>query len=415
MGITGELVKSVFSKSRSLGTHDSNMRSSSVERRRWSAVRSYLCGDEFNSVIAEEDSASVRSSKASMFTQPEYSSAYAEDSDSVRSSEATVTQPMLEDSTAKREIREEKSNSASILFRKDDAAIVIQSAFRSFLARRRNGVNLMDDGKQEAVVGTASPSRESVGTSIEVQTGNSTDVFSVREESMAVPHRMQQKARTQTQVWKLKEDWDDSTVSSNISKMRIQNRLEATSRRERALAYAFSQQLRICSKKRQTRSDGSEPNMGWSWLERWMATRQQECSLMDISRQVEQPNGNQRSVVRKRLLFDVAGEEKESCGSNEVSIQFDTISVTKTREKDDFKPMHRLKARSVSRRKTVPSYHYPKDHTKVSKKECLREDESDKKHKPKHIGNKKEVICEDATSQVSLDLAITSNNSELGP
>lgn len=39
------------------------------------------------------------------------------------------------------------------------------------------------------------------------------------------------------------EDWDDSTVSSNVSKMRMQNRMEATTRRERALAYAFSQQV----------------------------------------------------------------------------------------------------------------------------------------------------------------------------
>lgn len=41
----------------------------------------------------------------------------------------------------------------------------------------------------------------------------------------------------------MQEDWDDSTVSSNISKMRIQNRLEATTRRERALAYALTQQV----------------------------------------------------------------------------------------------------------------------------------------------------------------------------
>ena len=41
----------------------------------------------------------------------------------------------------------------------------------------------------------------------------------------------------------LQEEWDASTVSSNISRMRMQNRLEATTRRERALAYAFSQQV----------------------------------------------------------------------------------------------------------------------------------------------------------------------------
>ena len=39
------------------------------------------------------------------------------------------------------------------------------------------------------------------------------------------------------------EDWDDSTLDSTSSKMKIQNRLEAMTRRERALAYAFSQQV----------------------------------------------------------------------------------------------------------------------------------------------------------------------------
>ena len=43
------------------------------------------------------------------------------------------------------------------------------------------------------------------------------------------------------QLWQ--EDWDDSTVSSTISKMRIQKRIEAATRRERALAYAFAQQV----------------------------------------------------------------------------------------------------------------------------------------------------------------------------
>ncbi|XP_068668228.1 protein IQ-DOMAIN 33-like [Aristolochia californica] len=60
-----------------------------------------------------------------------------------------------------------------------------------------------------------------------------------------------------------KEEWNDSTVSSNIAKLRMQHRQEATTRRERALAYAFSQQLRTCtSKKKQAQSDSRQPNLG---------------------------------------------------------------------------------------------------------------------------------------------------------
>lgn len=88
------------------------------DKRRWSTVRSYLCGNEFNSVLAEEDWASVKNS------------------------EATVTQPKLEESAdqgdsqsqgTKEDIPKEKHSSTSTLFRQEDAAIIIQSAFRNFL------------------------------------------------------------------------------------------------------------------------------------------------------------------------------------------------------------------------------------------------------------------------------------------
>lgn len=80
-------------------------------------MRSYLCGEEFNSVIAEEDSASVKSS------------------------EATVTQPIPPDELEaegdfqSKEAKEQQQiqNSSSNFCSKEEAAIVIQSAFRAFL------------------------------------------------------------------------------------------------------------------------------------------------------------------------------------------------------------------------------------------------------------------------------------------
>lgn len=82
-----------------------------MERKKWHSVRSYLCGDEYNSVLVEEDAASVRSS------------------------EATVTQPVgeLEVSTQKQEPAMEVLDLSSQLKRQEQAAFIIQSAFRSFL------------------------------------------------------------------------------------------------------------------------------------------------------------------------------------------------------------------------------------------------------------------------------------------
>ena len=90
-----------------------------MEKRRWSSVRSYFCGDDqLNSVLAEKDSVSVESS------------------------EATVVQPIQEDFTAKGEIKSEETldniteiqlNSKSKLMSEEEAAILVQSAFRGFL------------------------------------------------------------------------------------------------------------------------------------------------------------------------------------------------------------------------------------------------------------------------------------------
>ncbi|KAF4396389.1 protein IQ-DOMAIN 33 [Cannabis sativa] len=407
MGITRGLVRNVFTKNRASGTHDATgIRNNMMEKRRWNSVRSYLCGDELlNSVIAEDDYGSFRSSGASTITFTQHNSVIAEkdsashnsseaivsqltsvlegdnDSCSVKSSEATVTQPLRDNCVAisagiqreetKHDVQAQSLDSASVskVMKEEQAATMIQSAFRGFMARcPREGTELRG-GDKEHKVGNESPDLESLGTSIEAQTGNSTETFSAQGDRNVVP-QMQQKLRNQV----IKEDWDDSTVSSNISKMRIRNRLEATTRRERALAYAFSQQLRICSKKKEMQSNGKEPHMGWSWLERWMATRLPESS--SVESRVNKPvvDSMQRNQMFKtdNRFFDLAGEEKESCGSNEVSLSFDTLSVKSANDRDGFKPARNRKTtRTVSRRKTVPSYQCQKDYTKVKKEGSL--------------------------------------------
>ncbi|CAA2974848.1 Hypothetical predicted protein [Olea europaea subsp. europaea] len=94
MRITGELVRSAFSKSLSVRMRDSHARSYAVEKKRWSSVRSYLCGDEFSSIVADDD----LSSFTPAIDEGEFASVYAEaETASIRSSEATVNQPLAGD------------------------------------------------------------------------------------------------------------------------------------------------------------------------------------------------------------------------------------------------------------------------------------------------------------------------------
>ncbi|XP_019454683.1 PREDICTED: protein IQ-DOMAIN 1-like isoform X2 [Lupinus angustifolius] len=341
MGFTGGLVRSVF-RNCSAGSHESKVKR---ENKRWVSVRTYLCGDEFNSVLAEEDSASFKSS------------------------EFTVTPDMQEDLTDKEEAKSEETvenrpHSNSKLLNEEESAIVIQSAYRAYLLRRHNEEIGLKTDKEDLNLVTNSPDRNSLNTSIEVQTGNSNEVFSVEGEKKSIYQQ-----RTRTQVIKQK-DWDDSTVSSNVAKMRMQNRMEATTRRERALAYAFSQQLRICSKRKSTKYNSMEPNMSWSWLERWMATRLPDTSSIESHsmKQYDPFNSNHKFATKTRFL-DAAREEKESCGSNEVPLHYDNYSVSSIEEKVSFKPTKaktNFKARrTVSRRKTVPSYQFLEEQPKV--------------------------------------------------
>ncbi|KAL1557231.1 protein IQ-DOMAIN 33 isoform X2 [Salvia divinorum] len=358
MGITGKLVRSVFSKSQM----HSHQASSGSEKRKWSSsVRSYLCGEEhssredFASTVAETDYTSFRSNvatdKSTRGSRPE------EDTASVRSSEATVNQPAPSYDNTK-----EKQNSTYKLFQQEDAAFIIQSAFRNFMARRENKP------------GAASPSRESIGTSLEVQTAHSSHIFSIKDERDDVCHLLRRPTRAQ--VLKIQEDWDDSTVSSVISKMRMQNRLEAAARRERALAYAFSQQLRICSKKH---SSGEESNMGWSWLERWMATRDPEMKLIA---------DDTKAMVRNAALL----EEKESCGSNEVSSLFEfSNSLPKNLPKPTNKPGN-LAKRSFSKQSSISSHLIPKESKDVKKVMWHVEEEKEKRKRQKQPGfNKRDT------------------------
>ncbi|KAG9445326.1 hypothetical protein H6P81_016666 [Aristolochia fimbriata] len=382
MGRTGELVKSVFSKSRSVRAHDGNIKNPGMDKKRWNVVISYFCAEEVNSVLAEEDSASVRSS------------------------EATVTQP-IKDEQIHQEIEsktyEEQSTEGDDVCQarcsqKDDAATVIQSAFRGFLARRQfqETKTLPERESSEE----SKPSVESGGTSVEVQTGASTGKCCVQDETTTPFHsRVNQKSKSQ--ISKQKEEWDDSTVSSNIAKLRIQHRLEATTRRERALAYAFSQQLRTCtSKKKQANSDIRQPNLGWSWLERWMATRQPKSSGEDLASESLNANCSHQAVISPKKKVDVGGEEKESCGSNEISVGLDGIIANRETANEGQKPgRNRLKAaKTVSRRKTVPSCQYLTVSTKLSKKDMQRLAGKEKKMNQRSLGD---MNCKDIPRQIS--------------
>ncbi|XP_010450407.1 PREDICTED: protein IQ-DOMAIN 1-like [Camelina sativa] len=403
----GGLVRSIFFRNKSFGAHDynNNGRSNHLgEKKRWSSVRSYLCGDEFNSVLAVDDSGSVKDSDALITMSQQQSSEFGmpfgsviaiedsasvkrledDDSVSVKSSEATVTQPLQEEKSKvlSQYVKEEEdvdnqseatethipkkhqTTPISKLFLEEDAAVIIQSAFRSYMAIRQSKEEEVTCTKEESFTGEESQSKVSMGTSLEAQTGNS--VKAPLFTSKRVSANRSTLHNNKAQVLRIKEDWDDSTVSSTISKSRIQSRMEAMTKRERALAYAFSQQLRICSKKKQMdRSDEDDSNIGWSWLERWMATRVPDSIPMEprTNIQTDVATKTQRLVIKNRS-FGIAGE-LESCASNDIPLQFESISETREEETKDLQTRKSSLKASICKRKSVPSYKSQRRHNKL--------------------------------------------------
>ncbi|KFK22861.1 hypothetical protein AALP_AAs58048U000600 [Arabis alpina] len=433
MGVTGGLVRSLFFRNKSFESSDykyNNGRGNLGEKKRWSSVRSYLCGDEFNSVLAVDDSGSIKDSDALLTMSQQLSSDLVlpfdsvcaiedsasakqqiedeeDDSVSVKSSEATVTQPLL-NSYVKEDVDDNQSEATethipkkhqttpiSKLFLEEDAAVIIQSAFKSYLAIRRSKEVEDAFDKEESFCGEESPSKVSMGTSLEVQSGNSVKAPFFRRKQVSANRRTLQK--NNTQVLRIKEDWDDSTVSSTISKLRIQNRMEAMTKRERALAYAFSQQLRICSKKKQIdRTSEDESNIGWSWLERWMATRVPDSLSMEprTNIQTDVANKTQRLVIKNRS-FGIAGE-LESCASNDLPFQFGSISETVEEENEDLQTEKSGNKASISKRKSVPSNKNQRRHNRLQATKRDLQQQTNKAKKAKFtpssckMGNKSE-------------------------
>ncbi|KVI04993.1 hypothetical protein Ccrd_016688 [Cynara cardunculus var. scolymus] len=114
------------------------------------------------------------------------------------------------------------------------------------------------------------------------------------EENQALQRQLLQKRERELENLR-SSDWDNSRRTKEQVDASIQKRVEATALRERALAYAQTQQYTWKNPSKSanpTFMDPNNPHWGWSWLDRWMAARPWE-SQSSIDNQ--QPKGLTRS------------------------------------------------------------------------------------------------------------------------
>ncbi|KAL5551514.1 hypothetical protein UlMin_001690 [Ulmus minor] len=182
-------------------------------------------------------------------------------------------------------------------FREHCAAIAIQTAFRGYLARRAlralkglvklqalvRGQNVRKQVKltlkcMQSLVRVqdhvrhqrARLSHEGSRRSMFVESNSLWDSINLKD----IRNRKSMSRETYRTA---ADEWDDCPNTSNEIEAMLQSRKEAALKREKALAYAFSQQI---WRSRTNPSIGKEEELEerTKWLERWMATKQQESS-----------------------------------------------------------------------------------------------------------------------------------------
>ncbi|CAK9154570.1 unnamed protein product [Ilex paraguariensis] len=191
------------------------------------------------------------------------------------------------------------------------AAIKIQTAFRGYLARRalralRGLVRLKSLIEGPTVKRQTTNALQCMQTLSRIQSQITSRRIRMLEENRALQRHLLQKRVKELDTLKIGEEWDDSLQSKERIEANLLTKYEAAMRRERALAYSFSHQH---AWKKSSRSanilfmDPTNPNWGWSWLERWMATRPWETPSM-----TEKELNNDQSSVKSARLSIAGGE-----------------------------------------------------------------------------------------------------------
>lgn len=179
----------------------------------------------------------------------------------------------------------------------DWAAVRIQTAFRGYLARRalralRGLVRLQALVRGHSVRRQASLTLRCMQALVRVQARVRARRTHVSEDSQAIQRqlwqrRQQEMVAQKSDGWQDLQTWNDSLRTMEEIEAKKLLRQEATMKRERAMAYAFSHQLWRSSSGQCSplyigiSVPNEKPSWGWSWLERWMAARPWEARISE--------------------------------------------------------------------------------------------------------------------------------------
>ncbi|MFS8026273.1 putative IQ motif, EF-hand binding protein [Helianthus anomalus] len=190
----------------------------------------------------------------------------------------------------------------------DTAATRIQTAFRGFKARKfycnsKRLVRLQmlmegDYGKKQT-----SNTLRNLQSWNRIQAQIRTSRLAMVEDNGIKQKKIENQLRQDAKGRDLEVEWKGSHHTMTEALARKKQREEATIKRERAMAYAFSHQWRAHSNSNldANGSNLATYNWGWSWMERWIAARPWESRALVLSppKKVNSPTSKKSPSTKK--------------------------------------------------------------------------------------------------------------------
>ncbi|GAV64041.1 hypothetical protein CFOL_v3_07559 [Cephalotus follicularis] len=200
------------------------------------------------------------------------------------------------------------SNPFNGLSSEDIAAIRIQTAFRTFMERKKRrrligAARFHNLIKAHSVKKQASITLSYIHIWSRIQSQINARRLYMVTEGRCKQKKMENQLKLEAKLQELEVEWNGGSETMEEIHSKIQQREEASIKRERAMAYAFSHQWKANNSQYlgQAYYTISKDNWGWSWKERWIAARPWEVRIQAESQSSKRSHSRQASKVDKVL------------------------------------------------------------------------------------------------------------------